>query len=123
MDSYRLLLTGMLNDNHQLIATAAEDLGYFSDEISQEQKEKVLELFYIACEPLKSNDDYCFASSDMADRISEKGMALSMQHNYWHTPPIDALFLHRKLGGLFLLATRLKAKVNLRSLLEPYVRY
>jgi len=38
-----------------------------------------------------------------------------MEHNFWHTPPVDALFIHRKLGGLFLLAKRLKAKVDMRK--------
>jgi hypothetical protein len=36
-------------------------------------------------------------------------MALSMEQDYWHTPPADALFLHRKLGGLYLLAAKLRS--------------
>jgi hypothetical protein len=44
-----------------------------------------------------------------------------MQQNYWHSPPADALFLHRKIGGLYLLAARLKAKVNIRALIAPYL--
>ena len=47
--------------------------------------------------------------------LHEKGMTLTMEHNFWHTPPVDALFIHRKLGGLFLLAKRLKAQVNMRK--------
>ncbi|MEZ5447896.1 MAG: hypothetical protein R3E89_02330 [Thiolinea sp.] len=39
-----------------------------------------------------------------------------MEHEYWHTPPADALFLHRKLGGLYLLAARLRARVDVRRL-------
>jgi hypothetical protein len=37
---------------------------------------------------------------------------LGEDRQFWHTPPIDCLFLHRKLGGLFLLVTRLKARVD-----------
>jgi hypothetical protein len=36
-----------------------------------------------------------------------------MDRDFWHTPPADALFLHRKLGGLYLLAAKLKARVNM----------
>ena len=36
-------------------------------------------------------------------------------------PPIDALFLQRKMAGLFLLATRLRARVPVRELIEPYL--
>jgi hypothetical protein len=44
-----------------------------------------------------------------------------MEQGYWHTPPADALFLHRKLGGLYLLAAKLRAKVDVRSLFAPYL--
>jgi hypothetical protein len=39
-----------------------------------------------------------------------------MDREFWHTPPADALFLHRKIGGLYLLAARLKARVDIRAL-------
>ena len=35
--------------------------------------------------------------------------------------PMDVLFVQRKLGGLVLLATKLGARVDLRSLLDPYL--
>jgi hypothetical protein len=40
---------------------------------------------------------------------------------YWHTPPVDAVFLRRKIGGLYLLATRLRAKIDVRAILEPHL--
>ena len=36
-------------------------------------------------------------------------------------PPLDVLYLHRKLGGLYLLCTRLAASVNVGRLLQPYL--
>jgi hypothetical protein len=48
-------------------------------------------------------------------------MALSFDQGYWHTPPADAVFLHRKLGGLYLLAACLSAKVDVRMILERYL--
>jgi hypothetical protein len=56
----------------------------------------------------------------MLARIKDQGMALSFEQNYWHSPPADALFFHRKLGGLYLLATKLNAGVNIQALFEPY---
>jgi hypothetical protein len=34
---------------------------------------------------------------------------------------MDMMFLQRKVGGMFLLASRLKARVHIRALLEPYL--
>ena len=58
----------------------------------------------------------------MAPRLREAGLKLGLDRDFWHIPPIDTLFLHRKLGGLFLLAARLKARVNVRQLALPYLQ-
>ena len=44
-----------------------------------------------------------------------------MDRDFWHTPPADALFLHRKLGGLYLLAALLKAQVDVGLLAQPHL--
>ena len=106
-------------DNTALLA-ALRQIGYFSADINPAQQQAVLALVALAGETL-ANDRYDFASSDLPLRMRDAGLQLSMRHNYWHTPPVDALFLHRKMAGMFLLAKTLKAKVPLRALLQPYV--
>ncbi|GAL16302.1 ubiquinone biosynthesis monooxygenase UbiB [Vibrio astriarenae] len=64
---------------------------------------------------------YDFKQSNLAQRLREAGTVLSMEEDYWHTPPADALFLHRKIGGLYLLAARLGARVDIRSLVRPFI--
>ncbi|WP_406609397.1 hypothetical protein [Agarivorans sp. JK6] len=34
--------------------------------------------------------------------------------------PIDVLLIQRKIGGMYLLASRLNAKINLQQLFKPY---
>ena len=53
--------------------------------------------------------------------MHDAGMALALDRDFWHTPPIDALFLHRKLSGTFLLAARLKARVDMGALAKVYL--
>ncbi|GAM72153.1 ubiquinone biosynthesis monooxygenase ubiB [Vibrio sp. JCM 19236] len=85
-----------------------------------EQKQAIFELVKLACEPLKHQGKYDFAESGLAQRISEAGNVLSMEQDYWHTPPADALFLHRKIGGLYLLAARLNARVDVSAIFSVY---
>ncbi|WP_127470408.1 ABC1 kinase family protein [Thiomicrorhabdus aquaedulcis] len=117
-NGYLKLMRGA--QNHQLddILAAAQQIGFFSEHILPQQKTAVLELFYQACEPLQYDGEYDFAQSDLASRIKTKGMALSLEQDYWHTPPADALFFHRKLGGLYLLASKLKARINVYQLFK-----
>jgi hypothetical protein len=83
----------------------------------------VTELCFQACEPLYTASPYNFADTDLPRRLQEQGMALGLEKTYAHTPPIDAIFLHRKIGGLFLLAIKLKAKIDVRALFAPYLQY
>jgi hypothetical protein len=75
----------------------------------------------MACEPLRHSGPYDFGKSDLAARIRDAGMVLGRDRDFWHTPPAAALFLHRKLGGLYLLAARLKARVDVASLAKAFV--
>ena len=53
--------------------------------------------------------------------MRSRGMALGLDHELWHVPPPDLLFLSRKFGGLYLLATKLAARVDLDPLIAPYL--
>lgn len=117
-NGYLKLMRGAQNNEFEQIEKAAEQIGFFNEGIFPEQKAAVIELFQQACEPLKFDGNYDFVKSDLAKRIKDKGIALSMEKDYWHTPPADALFFHRKLGGLYLLANKLKAKVNISAIFK-----
>lgn len=114
--AYLKLMTAGTNHDRSAMQQAAEDIGFFAQDINPEQKEAVIDLFTQGCEPLGHDGVYDFGESRLAERIKDVGLKLSMEQDYWHTPPADALFLHRKLGGLYLLAARLKAKVNVQAL-------
>lgn len=118
---YRRLFSAALARDERGIEQALADIGFFSSHIVPEQKQAVADMVHLACEPLRENTAYDFGNSTLAQRMREAGTALSMQHDYWHSPPADALFLHRKIGGLYLLAARLGARVNLQQLLRPWL--
>lgn len=117
-EQYRQLMSASITDNRLAMESAAQGIGFFQDSITATQKSLVLDIFYMACEPLRFDGEYDFSRNTLASRIKEAGMAMSMQSNEWHSPPADAIFIHRKLAGLYLLATRIGAKVNVKQLFE-----
>jgi hypothetical protein len=48
-------------------------------------------------------------------------MELVFRHGFLRTPPPETMFLHRKLDGTLMLCSRLRARVDARSLIEPFV--
>ena len=119
---YLALFQGACANDQPAMESALTTIGFFSQTILPEQKAAVLNLVALACEPLRQTQPFDFGQSDLAVRMRDAGTALSMQQNYWHSPPADALFLHRKIAGLYLLAARLGARVNVRQLLNLYLK-
>ena len=121
VESYRRLMAGAFRGDRAAMSTAAQEIGYFQDTIHAHQRDAVIDLFATACEPLCHAGIYDFGASDLAVRLRDAGLKLSLDRDFWHTPPADALFLHRKLGGLYLLAARLGARVEVAKLSEPWL--
>jgi predicted unusual protein kinase regulating ubiquinone biosynthesis (AarF/ABC1/UbiB family) len=112
---YQALLNSAAANDRAMMQQAAFRIGLIDESHSQTQVDAVINIGMEACEAIRCEGAYDFGQSDLIARLHEKGMALTMEHNFWRTPPVDALFIHRKLGGLFLLAKRLKAKVDMRK--------
>lgn len=121
--AYHKLFKAVAAKNQPNISSAAEALGYFTSDITAEQQKTLLELFAMAGEPLTQSGPYDFANSNLPLRLREAGFTLSLEQNYWHSPPIDALLLHRKLAGLFLLAQRLRVKLDVASIAAPFLEF
>lgn len=119
---YKHLMAASIINDRQTMGNAAQSIGFFQDSITKEQKSLVLDVFYLACEPLRFEGNYDFSDDTLAKRIKQAGMAMSMNRNEWHSPPADAIFIHRKLAGLYLLASKIGAKVNVKQLFEAQLQ-
>lgn len=119
--AYLNLISAANAQDDQAILTAAMQIGLTDNTANEEQLAIILAMLKIACEPLHSEGGHNFANNDAAQRLQDLGWSLSMEEDFWQAPPADAAFLHRKLGGLYLLAKRLGATVDLRALLAPHL--
>ena len=119
-ESYRQLMQSAIKHEKPNIRQAILDIGLIRQDLPEKVQQNITDLAYIACEPLYGESPYDFAASGLSSRLQHQGMQLGLEKEYAHTPSANAIFLHRKLGGLFLLAIKLKAKVDMQSLFAPY---
>ena len=103
------------------ITQSAVQVGYLGESDPGEYREFVLRLLHMVGEPLTARQSYDFARTDLASRMSDTLIELRLRSRYGRIPPPDILFLHRKLGGMFLLLSRLQAKIDARELIRPYL--
>ena len=118
--AYLALFKAGSDNSREGVLKAASQIGYFKDDIIDNYKNNVIDLFLMACEPLRHDGEFDFKHSELALKIKDAGLALSAQSQQWHTPPVDALFIHRKLAGLYLIAARLGAKIDVRALFSHF---
>lgn len=121
VNNYRKLLAAALVEDRDKVIAAADRIGYSMGDDDTQYRELVLELFLLALEPLRHEGVYDFAHSDMARRMSALAEEVSEYRDFWRAPPTDAMYFHRKLGGMFLLASRVKARVDVNQLVKRWV--
>ncbi len=121
VNNYRKLAAAAIEGDRDKVAIAAERVGYAVGEADSEYHELVMDLFMLALEPLQYDGEYDFGASDIARNMSELGADTARFKDYWQAPPTDAVYFHRKLGGMFMLASRLKARVNMHQLIRRWL--
>ena len=84
-------------------------------------QQTLLELADIALVPLTVNKPYDFGRSPIPRELMQLVEPLKDNSTFWQVPPIDVAYIHRKIGGLFMLATRLNATINVHELLLPWL--
>lgn len=121
VNNYRKLLAAAMVEDEGKLVLAAERIGYAMGDEDSEYRALVLELFLLALEPLRHEGVYDFARSDMAKRMSLLAEEVSDYRDFWRAPPTDAMYFHRKLGGMFMLASRVKSRVDVHSLIKRWL--
>lgn len=121
VNNYKKLLKAAVAGDEKRIAAAAKRLGYSMGEEGSVYRELVLDLFNLALQPLCVDEVYDFSRSDIPARMSEMAETVQEYTEFWQAPPTDAVYFHRKLGGMFLLASRLKARVNVHQLISHLI--
>ena len=121
IEHYSQLITAAIKDDSQTLLDAADALGYQTQQANPAYQALMVSVFRLVFEPFRTEGDYDFAQGSLSQRLSELGDQAYDFKRYWQTPPTDILYLHRKLGGLYLLAARLEAVVDCRQLLGRWL--
>ncbi len=116
--SYRSLLKAILADDEQAIFHSAAAVGYTITDVDPAYRKLLLDIFRLVGEVFRSEQPYALKGARLSARMTEKTIAMQNYRDDWRAPPIDAIFFHRKLAGLFLLASRVDAHVFMRPLLK-----
>ena len=119
--AYRDLLRATVAHDRAGMARAAERIGYTLGPEGSSYRETLLELATLVLAPLTVDEPYDFARSTLPGELAARAGEIQDFREFWEVPPVDVAYIHRKIGGLFMLATRLRVQVNAHELLVPWL--
>lgn len=118
---FKALMKSALSGDRARMLSAARALGYFDATASAQHQDMIMALFDVAFEAQGFEGAYDFGSSDLASRLNPLAFGLMKERDFWQVPPTPVLLLQRKAAGLYLLAVKLNAKVNINALVRAVV--
>ena len=115
-----MLNKGLAGDKQGVLA-AVLDIGFMNGQTAQQNRYEIDKLIGTAIAMIQLPGPFDFSRTDFVTDIRDDGRAIAADRRTWHIPPSDTLFVQRKLGGIFLLASRLKARVDVNGMLNRYI--
>jgi predicted unusual protein kinase regulating ubiquinone biosynthesis (AarF/ABC1/UbiB family) len=121
-DQYRALIRAGLQDDINDIMKTAQDIGLFDATTSDAHRVKITQMIRRAFDTIRDGTPVNFCHDDLPYQLQAEGLAL-LEDGFM--PPvlqIDVLLIQRKFAGIFLLATRLKASLDLAAMLQRHIQ-
>jgi predicted unusual protein kinase regulating ubiquinone biosynthesis (AarF/ABC1/UbiB family) len=97
-------------------------IGYFGADTAPHHQALIQSMFNVAMGPVRQDAPFDFGTSTLLETLRDMGLAIGNDRELAHVPPAATLFLHRKIGGMYLMATKLRARVALRPMVETHCR-
>ncbi|MBK1678985.1 ABC1 kinase family protein [Rhodocyclus tenuis] len=109
------------DQDRERVRTTAGSVGFIGERDSEAQTAGVVDLMLLCSEPLRHVGPYDFGHSDLFGRAYTGGRDQYMNNGFASAPPADIMLLQRKLAGVFMLAARLRARIDIGRLFAPYL--
>jgi len=117
---FRNLARAALDGGADATRNAMLRIGYFSPDTAPHHQDLIQSMFNTAMVPIRQDTPFDFGRSDLLERLRDMGLSIGQERELSHVPPAATLFLHRKIGGMYLMAAKLRANVALRPMVEGY---
>ncbi|MFN3989409.1 MAG: ABC1 kinase family protein [Erythrobacter sp.] len=117
-NGYRRMLEAGLKGNAEQVLAATIEAGFMMPIVAEKYPERVNRMIDIVINEMREDAPFDFGDRAFVPLLRDEGLAIAQDKDTWAFPPIETLFVQRKVSGTALLGARLKAKVNIRRITE-----
>ena len=122
VEAYRALVSAGLAGDRDAVREAALAGGFLGAGAVQRHRPAIDRMIDLVLDRLNRPGALDFADRAFIEPLRAEGMAVAHDRAAWHLPTAAMLFVQRKISGTALLAARLGARVDVRAMLEKWVR-
>jgi predicted unusual protein kinase regulating ubiquinone biosynthesis (AarF/ABC1/UbiB family) len=119
---YRQLLAALMQGERSEVRAAALSAGFVGDGALARHGPRIDRMIDVVIGEMTRSGAFDFGDRAFVGLLREEGMDIAGDTAAWHIPPADLLFVQRKVSGTALLAARLKARVDIRSMVSDLVQ-
>ncbi len=119
-NGYHALLMAGLDEDRDAVRAAGLSAGFFNPQVIERHPAAIDRMIDVVIAEVTKPGPFDFGDRAFVGTMREEGMAIAQDRAAWHIPPIDTLFVQRKISGTALLAARLKARVDVRARVEAF---
>jgi predicted unusual protein kinase regulating ubiquinone biosynthesis (AarF/ABC1/UbiB family) len=117
---YLGVLMAGLAGGRDAVRDQAVQAGFLGAAAVERHRTAVDQMVDVILEVLNRPGPFDFGDRGFVSVLRDKAMAMAEDRATWHLPPVDTLFVQRKVSGTALLCARLKARVDIRSMIQAY---
>ena len=118
---YRMLGLAGLGDDPDGLRDGAIALGYIGADDPPQKVAALVDLIRLSGEILRETGPYDFGRSTLFERVFNRGRDMYMDEAFTRFPDPATMFLHRKFAGTFMLARRLRARVDIGGMMREFL--
>ncbi|XP_060853067.1 atypical kinase COQ8B, mitochondrial [Rhopalosiphum padi] len=114
LSDYLRIIKAAADNNRELVLNFSKEMGFLTGYESKAMEEAHVDMVMIMGEVFQYDGEYDFGSQNSTKRI--QSLLPIILHQRLAPPPEEIYSIHRKLSGIFLLCSKLKAKFMCRKL-------
>ncbi len=116
VQAYRTLLAAGMSGDGGAVKKAALDAGFLGEAAVRRHEDLIDRMIGLIVTDASKAGPFDFADRRLVGLLRDQAAAVAGDREAWHVPPTDMLFVQRKISGIALLAARLEARVDVRSI-------
>ncbi|MEM6460752.1 MAG: AarF/ABC1/UbiB kinase family protein [Pseudomonadota bacterium] len=120
IECYRRFLGAGLEGNRKALRAATIDIGLYRRETQMHHRNMIDRLTAHLFGAIRRDRMFNFSNEALMQELRSGGTEIALDRSFVEVPPVEFMYLQRKLAGLFFLGRRFRASLPAREILEEY---